>query len=296
MNRVVGQAPLRAGYRLSWFPDERVAGQPTTLGYVQQDFSLGFPLWQNCTDEWTGLVSVRGELFNTGAILPDTRQPFPDELWNIRFGTTYRHLFDNGWIAGGTVTVGTASDQPFHSINEMTAGVNAFWLLPQGERNAWLFTLSYSPTSELPFPIPGVAYVWQPSDCFRMNIGLPFQLMYRPFDDLTLDFSYMLLRTVHARATYRLDRRFCVYVGYDWENESYFLADRLNDEDRFFYYNQRVSAGLRAKLSPCVSLDLSSGYVFDRFYFEGRSFNDSHFNRVDVANAPFVSFQVQARW
>ena len=57
----------------------------------------------------------------------------------------------------------------------------------------------YSPTSELPFPIPGVAYVWQPADNFRMNIGVPFMVMYRPVDDLTLDFSYMLVRTVHAR-------------------------------------------------------------------------------------------------
>jgi hypothetical protein len=296
MNPVFGHALYHAGYRVSWFPDEPVAGQPTNLGYVQQDLSVGFPLWQDCTNEWTGSVNVRGELFNTGAILPDTRQPFPEDLWNIRFGTTYRHLFDNGWIAGGTVTVGSASDKPFHSINEMTAGVNAFWVLPQGGHNAWLFTLTYSPTSELAFPLPGVAYIWQPSDRFRMNIGLPFQVWYRPTDELTLDFSYMLLRTVHARASYHLGRPFVVYAGYDWENESYFLADRLDERDRFFYYNQRLSAGVRAILNKHLSLDLSGGYVFDRFYFEGRSFSDSHHNRVDIGDGPFLSFQIQSRW
>jgi hypothetical protein len=296
MNPVFGHALFRARYDVSWFPQEPVAGQPTNLGFARQDFSLGFPLWQNCTDEWTGSVNVRGELFNTGAILPDTLQAFPSDLWNIRLGTTYRHLFDNGWIAGGTVTVGTASDKPFHSINEMTAGVNAFLVVPQGEHNAWLFTLTYSPTSELPIPIPGVAYVWQPSPQLRMNIGLPFQVMYRPTDDLTLDFSYMLLTNIHARATYRLCHPILVYAGYDWENESYFLADRLDERDRLFYFDQRLSAGAKAILSKHWSLDLSTGYVFDRFYFEGRSFSDRHHNRVDVGDGPFVSFQVQARW
>src|SRR5207244_7729232 len=126
--------------------------------------------------------------------------------------------------------------QAFHSINEMTAGANAFLRIPQGEHNAWLFTLAYSPTSELPIPIPGVAYVRQPSEEFRMNIGLPFQVMWRPIDDVTLDFSYMLLRTVHARATYRLAPALRVYVSYDWGNEGWFLAERPNNNDRVYYY------------------------------------------------------------
>ena len=160
--------------------------QPTDLGYVQNDFSLLVPLWQDGPDELSLTTHVRAEIFHTDAILPDTLQPFPDELWNVRFGTTYRRLFDNGWIAGGSLSVGSASDKPFESVNEMTAGVHAFLRVPSGEHNAWLFSLSYSPTGELSFPIPGVAYAWVPSDDFRMNVGLPFMVWYRPIEDLTL--------------------------------------------------------------------------------------------------------------
>jgi hypothetical protein len=292
----VGHVPVRADYRAAWFPDEPVSGQPTSLGFVRQDFGLSFPLWQCDTDEWAATANARGELFHTHAILPDSLRPFPDDLWNIRLGTAYRHLFDNGWIAGGSVSFGSASDKPFHSIEELTAGVNAFLRLPSGEHNAWLFSLSYSPTSELPIPIPGVAYVWVPSDRLCTNLGLPFQVVYRPLDDLTLEFSYMLLTTVHARATYCFCRFLQAYGGYDWENESYFLADRLDERERFFSFDMKLSAGLRAILGPHASLDLSSGYVFDRYYFQGRTFNDNNHDRIDVGAGPFLALQLLSRW
>jgi hypothetical protein len=296
MNPTVGNAHVVVDFRTTWFPEETVSNQNTNLGYLQQNFSLSFPLWQDHTDELTGFTHVRGEFFQTHAILPDTGQPFPDDLWNIRVGSSYRHLFDNGWIAGGSVSVGSASDQPFSTFNEVIASVDAFLRIPQGEHNAWLFSLAYSPTGELAFPVPGVAFVWQPSEQFRAYIGLPFQIMYRPIDDLTLDFSYMLLQTVHARATYRLCQPVRIFAGFDWQNESYFLADRPTEDDRFFYYDKRVTGGVRTILTRHVSLEFAGGYEFDRFYFEGRHFSDRNFNRIDLADGPFASFQCQVRW
>lgn len=292
----VGHLPYRVDYRATWFPDEAVKGQPTNLGLVREDLTLSCPVWQCAPDEWSLSAHLRNELFHTGAVFPQSGQPFPDELWSLNFGTTYRHLFDNGWVAGGTVSVGSASDQPFHSINEMTAGVNAFLRVPQGERNAWLFTLSYSSSSELPFPIPGVAFLWQPCDQLRMNIGLPFQVMYRPTEDWTFDLSYMLLTSVHARATYRAARMLRVYAGYDFDNESYLPVDRPAEEDRLFYYDQRVTLGAQFLISRSATLDLSSGYVFDRFYFEGRSLHDQGHNRIDVGSGTFLSADCRIRW
>jgi hypothetical protein len=239
---------------------------------------------------------LRAELFQTHAILPDTLQPFPEDLWVIRFGTTFRHLFDNGWIAGGGLNFGSASDRPFHSIDEMTGGVNLFLRVPQGEHNAWLFTLSYNATGELAFPLPGVAFLWQPSDCLRVNVGLPFQLWYRPWDDWTFDLSYVLLRTVHARTTYHLCKPVYVYAGYDWDNESYFLVDRPDVHDRFFYYEQRLSAGVRGRLFGWARYDLSGGFVFDRSFFESKNSSSQNFNRVDVGDAPMLSLRLGVQY
>ncbi len=205
-------------------------------------------------------------------------------------------MFSNGWIGGGSLSVGSASDKPFHSINEMTVGVNAFLRVPQGDHNAWLFSLSYSPTSELPFPIPGVAYIYQPSDYLRINIGLPFAVWYRPWDDLTLELSYMLLRTVHARAAYRVCAPVRVYAGFDWSNESYFLADRNDENDRFFYYEKRLSAGVQVFLRRQALLDISGGYVFDRFYFQGHQYNDRNHDRIDVGSGPLLGLRFELRY
>ena len=88
----------------------------------------------------------------------------------------------------------------------------------------------YSPVGNLNFPIPGVAYLWNPSDAFHASIGLPFSVMWRPVDDLTFNFSYMPLVTVNARATYRLVGKVFVYGGFESLQEAYLLADREDDK------------------------------------------------------------------
>ena len=146
-------------------------------------------------------------------------------------------------------------------------------------------------------PIPGVAFLYAPSECFQATIGFPFaSVVYRPVDDLTLQLSYALVRTVHAKATYRLWPGLCLYGAFDWGNESYFLAERLDERDRFFYYDTRASAGVQWRLARGWSLDLAGGYVFDRFYFEGISFSDRNHNRVDVGDGPFVSLRLGCKF
>jgi hypothetical protein len=106
----------------------------------------------------------------------------------------------------------------------------------------------------------------------------------------------MLLRTVHARATYRLTGRLKVYTGFDWGNEAYLLAGREDNRERFFYYDKGLTSGVRFDVNRHLSFDLSGGYVFDRFYFEGRSYSDRNNDRIDVGNGPFLSLMGQLRW
>jgi Domain of unknown function (DUF6268) len=293
----VGEMQLRADYRAFWFPDETVSGQGTKLGYVEESFSAAIPLWQDSTDEFSGSAGVRNEVFHTdGTILPNSKMPFPDDLWNIRLGLGYRHLFDNGWIAGGNVSVGSASDVPFNNLNDMFVSGSAFLRVPEAERNAWLFSISYSPLGEITFPIPGVAFLWRPSDSFQMNIGLPFALVYRPTEDLTFDFSYMLLRSVHARTLYRLSPRVRMYAGFDWSNESYFLADRLDVNNRFYYYDMTVSGGVQFPVVRQLLMDVSAGYVFSRYYFQNHNSNDSNYDRVDVGAGPVLGLRAGMRF
>jgi hypothetical protein len=293
-------AIFRASASTAWFPDEPVSGQSAKLGYLQEDLFVSVPVYHDGCDTVALTFRERNESFSTAAILPQSpteqSRPFPDELWNIDFGAAYAHRFDDGWIGGGNVTVGSPSDKPFHGIDEMALGINAFLRIPSGEHNAWLFTLSYSPTAEVNFPIPMVSYLYNPSPDLRINIGLPFQIMYRPIPDLTLDFSYMLVRNVHARATYRICNWLRVHVGYDWSNESYFLADRQSVNDRLFYYDMRASGGFLFPITRNFAIDLVGGYVFNRFYFEGAQFADKNAGELDVGNGPYLAIQGRLRW
>ena len=283
-------------YRVFWAPDQPVRGQPTDLGLVREDFAVTAPVWQDPANELSFSARLRSEILNENATFPVSGERLPDDLWNIGFGGSYRHNFDNDWTAGAGVLIGSASDKPFHGWDEMNTGLNAFLRVPHGDHDAWLFTLMYSPTAQIPFPIPGVAYAWAPSDQFRMNVGLPFQMTYRPTDDLTFSFSYMLLTTVHAQVAYHCWGPIRVYAGYDWENEAYLPADRPDTKDRLFSYDMRLSGGVQAALGGRWMLDFSSGYLFDRFYAFGNSSALSTQDRIDAGAGPFLGLSCMMRW
>ncbi len=293
--RVVGQVPPTASFQSLWLPAQPVRSQPTSLGSQQQNFSFLAPVYQDSTNELLFSSHVRWETIQTHAVLPTSRLPFPNDLWNIGLGGTYRHLFDNGWIAGGSLQVGSASDRPFHGIDEMNVGLSGFLRIPWGDRDAWLFSLAYSPTSQLPFPIPGIAYSWVPSDRFQANLGIPFSLTWRPLDDLLLNLSYMPLTNVNARATYRLWGPVRLYTGFLWSNQGYFLAGRADRNERFLYYDMRAVGGVQASFGAW-SLDLSSGYVFDRYYTQTTNASLNGGDRVDIGAGPFLSLGLRLRW
>ena len=295
----LGKLPIRSDYRITTFPDQPVSGQPAELGLLQQDFSLAVPLYQTDGDEWYGSVRVRNQEFATGAVLPDTGEPFPDELWNVRIGTDYRHRFDSGWIGALDVTVGSPSDRPFASIDEMDISATAVLRVPARERDAWIFFLNYTSNREfLPnVPIPGFGYSYQPSDQLTAVVTTGVvSLQYRPVETLTLSASYIAVRTVDVRLTYQVFRPIRLWVGFDWTNERYLLADRADSDDRLFYYEKRIRAGAIIGLARQLFVDVTVGYSFDRFYFESEDYGERDRNRVDVGDGPFAAVRVGARF
>ncbi len=283
-------------YSTIWFPSVPVSGQATNFEMIGQDLSFTHPLWTGPQNALSLSGGVRNELIDTGAILPGTGQPIPADLWNIHLGLRYAQQLDNGWLWSGGVSVGSASDHPFATIREMDVGANVLLRVPEGENNAWLFSLMYSPTSELNFPVPGVAFSYNPSPQFHANIGLPFQLTWRPTDEWQFQASYMLIHTIHVKARYRITDWLGTFAAYDWSNETYSLLDRPEEDDRFFIYDQRLSMGLEAKPFHHWTASLSAGYVFDRYLFEGTSFASSGANQVNLGAGPFTALSLGTRF
>jgi hypothetical protein len=296
---IVGRLPVLAGYRVAEFFDAPVKDQNAHLGYTQQNINILTPIWQNCANEFSLMARVGVESFDTNAILPSTQQHFPAELWNIGFGPNYRHLFDNGWIGGGSVQLGSFSDKPFHGIDEMTISAEGFLRIPSKQNNAWMFFVAMSSNSQiLPFiPIPGVAYLWVPSKSFQALVGFPFaNVTWRPTDNLTFNVSYALLTNFNGRVSYQLCRQVRLFTGLEFVTQNYFRTGRVDVQDRFFEYYDQLFTGVQFILGPRAFFDLSGGYVFDRMFFEARTFTSSQTNRVNVDPSAFVSGTLQFRF
>lgn len=295
----LGNLPVRSDYRITTFPDQPVARQSAELGWLQQDFSLSVPLRQSPTDEWYASLRVRNQEFATGAVLPDTGERFPDELWDIRIGTGYRHRLDSGWISAFDVTVGSPSDRPFASADEVAVNATALLRVPARDRDAWIFFLNYGSNREfLPnVPLPGFGYSYQPSDQFTavVTTGLA-SVEYRPVETLTLSASYIAIRTMDVRLTYQVFRPVRLWAGFDWTNDRYLRADRADPDDRLFYYEKRIRVGAIIGLARQLFVDATVGYSFDRFYFEGEGYGDRNRNRIDVGDGPFAALRLGTRF
>lgn len=279
----------------NWLPAQAVAGQGTDLASVRLEFGLMVPVYK--FEHSMLLFSLGGdnEHFTTDAVLPDSGRAFPDDLSQIRLGLNWFRPFEGGKMLGLITFVGSASDRPFHSSDEVNFGLIGFYRLPSGERNAWNFALVYMPLGELNFPIPGVSYLYNPSDAFQVNIGIPFSLHWAPAERWAVDLSYMPVRTIRAAATYNFSPAVSLSGGYAWQNEGYFLTDREDSQDRFFYYEQQLFLSLDATLAKRIGIGLRTGYAFDRFYFEGDGYDDNEQDRIDVGAGPFAGLQVEWR-
>jgi hypothetical protein len=299
LNPEMGKQIPRADYRLTFYPDRAVEHQEAHFGWEEHRVSMFMPLYQDSKDEWA--LAAKGLFLDidTSAHFPDTGGRFPSELWDVSAGISYRHKFDNSWTAGVALTIGSASDKPFNSWDEMYLRFATLLLVPQGERNSWIFTLIYA-TDEKIFgenvPIPGVAYAWRPSDWFTAVIGVPFSMIeVKPFENFTLSAEYYPFWTVRTRATWEIFRPLRAYIGWQWDSDHYYRADRVEKPDKLFYREMRAYAGVRFDLRN-IGFEVTGGYSFNRFFFEGEGYSDRDDNRIDLGNSWLVVGKINLRF
>jgi len=299
----LGEMEASADYTAEHYFDENVEDQDTELGFTGHDLRLRVPLWQNDRHELSlgsriKVLDVDTDAWFPGSSSPFRRDDFPDHLWDLRLDGTYRHKLDNGWIAGGHLSLGSPSDKPFASLDEVAVSASGFLRIPDGERNAWVFFLNYASNREFcpHIPLPGVAYQFEPDENFSALLGLPYtSLRWKPIDTVIVDASYFIPRTVRTRVSYLPVETVRLYVGYDWTNQRYLRHDRQDDDDRLFYYEQRVKGGVRWDLTEWLYVDLNGGYAFDRMFFEGERFDDRWDSRLDIGDGPFAAARVGIR-
>ena len=291
----LGHQQFQAHYECIAYFNEPVARQNKHLQATMHDVQFSFPIHQTASDEWT--FSARFKLIDTDTLarLPDTRDRFPAQLYDIRLSPAYRHKFDNDWTTGGNITIGSPSDKPFASGDEIVVSANAFLQIPHAETNAWLFYLDYSNNRDFlqHVPLPGFGYQFAPNEQLHALLGVPFaNISWKPLDKLTLSASYRIPREVHAKIAYQLLEPLRLYAGFDWHSERYLRHDRRDNHDRLTSYEKRVMLGMRWDMCEHAWLDLAGGWTFDRFWYEGEDYGDRSHNRLNLSDGPTLKLQL----
>jgi hypothetical protein len=299
LSPTLGNLKLALPYDSAYYPSRPVDGQNANMAFMQQRLRLLAPIAQNDHFEWAALAGFKVLPFDTDAILPDTQTPFPETLWEIQFGTAARWKLSNEWIIGGDAMIGSPSDRPFGSIDVMSFQGDAFVRIPWKASFAWIFVVSYSNSREFApdYPLPGLMFSYEPGRHFHLLVGVPStSVRWTPTSDLELSVSYFIVRRLRAQAAYRIWGPVWLTAGFEWDNQRFFRYDRTDEDARLTYYDKRAIGGVRWDITRNVFLEASGGYAFDRFWFEGQSYNDRNQNRVKIDSGPILMLRVSGRF
>ena len=87
-----------------------------------------------------------------------------------------------------------------------------------------------------------------------------------------------------------------LFGAFNWSNEAHFLADRMDNSDRFYSFEKRITGGMQFDLIWRLRLELAAGYAFDRFYFVGKQYSDRNNDRVNVGAGVFGAIQLRLQF
>lgn len=284
----------------AWYPEQSTDQPNTSLSMERLDFQGAVPMYSSGQDTYVLTADVEILRVNTNAILPTTMQPFPGQLFNIAMGVNYFHQFDSGKVGGIVFEMGSASDKPFAAADDLLVSGTGFLLIPDSDEGSWFVGVNASTNSQVlhGLPIPGGGYFFHPSDDFQAIVGLPFSVIsWKPSRDWQLQFVYAFLTTTHARVSYQPTQKWQLYAGFDWTNENWDRADRPAEQDRFFYYEKKLSTGFLWWIKPNVGFEIAGGWAFDRYFTEvDNGFNLVGDNTVNVNSGPYILSQLSLRF
>lgn len=278
-----------------WAAPTPVVGQPTTLGMNASFARVAIPLRRPVDGDplWIGIGKFSRIELTGNAILEDSGAPIPDDLWLVETGLTHVRPLTGGGTFGGTFLFGSASDRPFHAGRDLTLMAIAFWNTPAtNDRDEWNLSVFYSPTSQLPYPLPGVSYAWKPDDSLEAKLGVPASIEWRPNDRWTLSAAYFPLVNANVEARRRLAASWSLLAFWRTDTQIYFLADRTIDDERFYLFDQRAAIGFERSIGDGFSLEAVASWLFDRELFQGTSFTSGRTDIVEFDPGPGLSLQL----
>jgi hypothetical protein len=140
-------------------------------------------------------------------------------------------------------------------------------------------------------PLPAVSYTRRHSDQLTFIVGLPISAVtWTPIEKLTIDVTYAVPLTFDAAVGYDVMKDVAVFAQF--ENRFYSFMLDWND-DRIFFEQRRVEAGVRWQAVRQLQLELAAGYAFDQEFFFGWDVRDLD-DGSELSDEPYVRFALRA--
>lgn len=261
-------------------------GHPTTI--EQSKMSIATPIYSRNGSSFAMSVGGGRIGFNETQFF-DNDGKAPQELHRFDLGAQYSTTLKDRGFFGVRGSVGSASDKPFHSKDEMTFSLSSFYTRPSGGSGQWIYTVFLSNNNSFAnyIPIPGFIYLYR-NQGFTGMFGLPFlSMQWTPKAPWIFSMSYFITN-FNTEVAYGLRDRFQTFAGFAISQQNFLRADREEGTDRLFFNEKKVFLGIRSPLTNEVSAELQSGLSFDRKLKEGKRFNDTD-READLGRSWYIS-------
>jgi len=261
------------------FESEDFEDRPGSIGWTDVEANFWLQPARTETSEWGINLQFANKDLNAHSDI--------DDLQDASLGIGYRRILANDWLAGGLLSIGSASDEPFDGMDECYIAGWGLLRVPSGASNAWLFLLNLN-TTHHSFPvIPTVGYQMVRDD-WQAVVGLPFlMLSATPTQHIELSAYAFPPGTVDARATYRPNKALAFFTGFTWGRDSYYLADRSDHDDQLVFEDKRAELGVAFGFSRHARLEVTGGYAFDQTIGYGEDEDERDDNEVDIDDSWF---------
>ena len=261
-------------------------GKPTVI--EQGRLNVSSPIWSR-EGKAFALSAGAGSVVLNEKLLFDNGEETPRELHRLELGGQYSRTAADGRFYGARLSVGSASDRPFYSKDEISYNLNGFYTADTKTNNLWIWTVFLSNNNPVAnfIPIPGFIYLYK-KDGFTGMFGLPFlSMQWTPKNPWVLSLS-AFFTNVNAELTYGFRNQLQYSAGFSVSQQSFLRQERDDLNHRLFFNEKKVYTGVKTPLNSSLSLDGQLGLSFDRSLKEGERFNDTELE-ADLGKSWFVS-------
>lgn len=201
----------------------------------------------------------------------------PDDLQRVEVGAHYFTKLTEGRSWAIRAQGGFAGETNISSQSPMSYSVSGHYAFPSesNSEDTWAVTLFYGNAVSFGsnFPIPGILYFFK-RDHFSGVLGFPLISLNWNFADGYFSSINIIGSQLNSEIAKGNPREIQYYSAFAWNQQTFVLQNRKEDQDRVTVDEKRLSLGARLPLYPFLRADLQSGVSFDRSVFAGQgSFN-----------------------